>query len=210
MVAGRNECRTLHSLRLASPRHNFGSSGDSTSTNEWGGGRWDLYGEMGSWLWVPLCLGFPVSAASHRSWDSAGLRLHHPPARSTSTTPQAVASPLPPNWDDATTPTTHRVPGATDFACIPSTIAGAVTYAGKNISVLGVSAGGSGGFAISSGTLTLSSTTEPSTIAKLGLSGGTITGAGNLALTGQTTWSNGKIEPHRDHHFERGADRHRE
>jgi hypothetical protein len=98
------------------------------------------------------------------------------------------------NWNDATTPTTHRVPGATDFACIPSTITGAVTFSGTNISVLGVSARGSGGFAISSGTLTLGSTTEPSTIAKLGFSGGTITGAGNLTLTGTSTWSSGIID----------------
>ena len=60
-----------------------------------GGGRWDLCGEMGFWPWVLLCLGFPVSVASHRSWDTAGLRLHRPPVRSTSTTPLAVASPLP-------------------------------------------------------------------------------------------------------------------
>jgi hypothetical protein len=42
--------------------------------------------------------------------------------------------------------------------------------------------------------LTLTSATQTSTIAKLSFSGGTITGAGNLALTGQTTWSKGTID----------------
>ena len=40
--------------------------------------------------------------------------------------------------------------------------------------------------------VTLTGTTTVNTL--FSLSGGTITGAGNLALTGQTTWSNGKIE----------------
>ena len=40
--------------------------------------------------------------------------------------------------------------------------------------------------------VTLTGTTTVNTL--FGFSGGTISGAGNLALTGQTTWSNGKIE----------------
>jgi len=82
------------------------------------------------------------------------------------------------NWNDATNPSTHRVPRATDYACIPSTVTGAVTLSGTNVSILGLSAAGTGGLAFGSDTLTLTSTTEPSTIAKLNLSGGTITGAG--------------------------------
>ena len=69
-----------------------------------------------------------------------------------------------------------------------------MTLSGASISVLGLSAKGTGGLTVSSSTVTLSSTTEASTIAKLSFSGGTINGTGSLALTGQTTWSGGTIE----------------
>ncbi len=93
------------------------------------------------------------------------------------------------NWTD--TSSAHRVPTTTDYACIPASITGSVTFStGASSTVGGVSIQGAGGFSMTSGTLTLTSTTSGSTMSAGTLSGGTITGAGALSIGGTTTWNN--------------------
>ena len=92
----------------------------------------------------------------------------------------------PGNWD------VNRLPTTTDYACIPVAVTGAVTYAG-NVTVAGVDVEGTGGFAASSGTLTLTDVVNASAIKKLTLSGATIAGAANVTLKGTTAWSSGTM-----------------
>src|SRR5262249_5695107 len=96
------------------------------------------------------------------------------------------------NWNDAVTPTTHRVPGSTDVACISVSTTGLVSLTtGKTIKALDADA--PGGSSSSGGTLTLSDGPSASTINALSLSG-TIAGASPLTLTGASTWSSATIQ----------------
>ena len=98
------------------------------------------------------------------------------------------------NWNDAITPTTHRVPNTTDYACVPVTTTGAVTFAtGASKTIKGIDAAGTGGFTVSSGTLTVTDNANATTILKLNFSGGTIAGAGAVNITGASTWSGGTV-----------------
>ena len=97
------------------------------------------------------------------------------------------------NWTD--TSSMHRVPSTSDYACIPSSVTGQVTFStGASSTVDGIDAAGSGGFKISSGTLTVTDTTNASSISNLTFSSGTISGTGSLTLGGATTWSGGAVK----------------
>jgi hypothetical protein len=100
----------------------------------------------------------------------------------------------PANWTDNSS--AHRLPITTDDACIPSGVTGAVTFSvsGGNMTVDRLTAAGSGGFTMTLGTLTLTDSTNSSAIYDGILSGGIITGAGALSLTGTTTWNNAAME----------------
>ena len=102
------------------------------------------------------------------------------------------------NWD------VNRLPATTDYACIPATITGAVTYSGTS-TIGGIKAQGAGGFIASSGTLTLSDTTNASAIKALTLSGASITGAANVTLSGPTGLAKGSISGTGTATFSHGA-----
>ena len=96
------------------------------------------------------------------------------------------------NWNDAVTPTTHRVPGTTDYACVPVTTTGAVTFStGASKTIKGIDAEGTGGFTAASGTLTVTDVANDTTIKNFDLTGATIAGAGAVNLTGTATWDSG-------------------
>ena len=82
------------------------------------------------------------------------------------------------NWNDAVTPTTHRVPGNTDYACVPVTTTGAVTFStGASKTIKGIDAEGTGGFQLTAGTLTISDAANDTTVKNIAIAGGTLAGA---------------------------------
>jgi fibronectin-binding autotransporter adhesin len=98
------------------------------------------------------------------------------------------------NWNDAITPTTHRVPGTTDYACVAGTTTGAVTFStGTSKTIKGIDAEGTGGFALTAGTLTISDAANDTTIKNISIAGGTLAGAGNAVFTGTGTWDYGTL-----------------
>ena len=98
------------------------------------------------------------------------------------------------NWNDAITPTTHRVPGTTDYACVPVGTTGAVTFStGSSKTIKGIDAEGTGGLTASSGTLTVTDAANDTTIKNLNLSGATIAGAGAVNVTGSSSWAGGTV-----------------
>src|SRR5438552_9894178 len=100
----------------------------------------------------------------------------------------------PANWTDPSVPTSHRVPGSSDYACIPSGVSGVVTFStGASSTIQGIDAEGAGGLTMGSGTLTLTSTTSASTLSTFSITSSTINGAGALSITGSATWNSGTI-----------------
>jgi hypothetical protein len=99
----------------------------------------------------------------------------------------------PGNWQDSTTLTNH-VPGAADDAVINA--AGiTVTHSSGNFDAINsLTMGNNRGenLAISAGTLSLASTSSLNNNT-LTLSGGTLTGAGNLSVSGLFTWTGGTL-----------------
>ena len=96
------------------------------------------------------------------------------------------------NWNDAVT-AAHRLPGTSDYACVPATTTGPVTFStGTSKTIKGIDSEGTGGFAVGAGTLTLSDAANATTMKNLDFFGGaTIAGAGAVNLTGTATWESG-------------------
>ena len=97
-------------------------------------------------------------------------------------------------WTTAANWSPVRIPGSTDYACIPSTSTQAVTIsAGTNI-VKGVNSQGSS-LSVTTGSLELTDSTQSSGITALSLFGSTMkvdTGA-SLSLSGSDSWTGGDI-----------------
>ncbi len=92
-------------------------------------------------------------------------------------------------WSTAGDWSTGKVPSSSDVACVGS---GATVKVASGSDVAGVLQG-EGGVMISGGSLELTSTLEESTIHSLRLTGGTLTGAGTLKVSGSLAWESGTM-----------------
>jgi hypothetical protein len=98
-----------------------------------------------------------------------------------------VGDPL--NWDLADNWDLGRVPGATDYACVPASFAGGTVSVGSGPSIKGVSVLDSAGLRLHNFGLTLTGTSTPSTINNIDLgqlATFTIDKGVTLTLTGKT------------------------
>jgi hypothetical protein len=92
-------------------------------------------------------------------------------------------------WSTAGDWSTGKVPSSSDVACVGS---GNTVKIASGTDVAGVLQG-EGGVAISGGSLELTNTLEGSTIHSLRLTGGTLTGAGTLKVSGSLAWESGTM-----------------
>lgn len=98
------------------------------------------------------------------------------------------------NWNDAVVPSTHRVPGTTDYACVAATTTGAVTFStGSSKTIKGIDAEGTGGLQLTAGTLTISDSANDSTMKNVAITGGILAGAGNVIFSGTGTFDYGTL-----------------
>lgn len=99
-------------------------------------------------------------------------------------------------WTTPTDWSPSGVPGPSDYGCIPSTVTGTVTVSTGTNDVAGVSALGSGGLAITAGSLELNDSSDASTINALAFSSGTLQVDSGVAttLSGTSTWSGGTLQ----------------
>ena len=95
------------------------------------------------------------------------------------------------NWFDANNWNSNTLPGSGDEVCISNTALSTINYAGT-ATVRSVTS--AEGFTLASGALTLTSTTQPSSLASLVFASGTLTGSSSdLEITGPFTWSGGTL-----------------
>ena len=95
-------------------------------------------------------------------------------------------------WFDPNNWAPQRLPAAGDWVCIPATTGNRIKFdTGASSSIAGLNSSLS--VNIAAGTLTLSDGVDGSTIPALALTGGTISGAGNLTLPGSSVWTGGQM-----------------
>jgi RHS repeat-associated protein len=92
-------------------------------------------------------------------------------------------------WQTAANWSTESVPSSSDVACIGSGVTVHVTGGTNQAGVLT----DEGILVISGGSLELASSTEASNVESLTLGGGTLTGAGELDLSGSLSWTGGSM-----------------
>src|SRR6185437_6193285 len=93
------------------------------------------------------------------------------------------------DWGTASDWSTSSVPSSSDVACVGSGVTVSVTGGSNRAAVLR----DEGTLQISGGSLELSSTTDPSSVASLGLSGGTLSGAAVVDVPALFTWTGGTM-----------------
>jgi hypothetical protein len=93
------------------------------------------------------------------------------------------------NWSDPLNWSAAAIPDARDTACAPT---GATISLGEGTAEVAALQDG-GALQLTGGTLTLTSTTQSSTIGALTLEEATLTGAGALTITSALTWGNGGV-----------------
>lgn len=92
-------------------------------------------------------------------------------------------------WQVASDWSTGKVPSSSDVACVGSGKTVKVTTGSDVAGVLQ----GEGSVTVSGGSLELTNTLEGSTIYTLRLTGGTLTGAGTLKVSGSLSWTSGTM-----------------